>query len=127
MAALPLAVSWQGAALGNAGVLELDDRQRSELLLMIAQSLFMAALLSGHSLSWRGALAALALFSAQGLLTTIPHASGDAMIRGALAMVYLGTAITLVMVDRARLHALVGVSSSNPASLRRREVGSVRK
>ena len=88
--------------------LELTARQRTELLLMASQSVFLVALLSKLSVSWKGALALASLFVAEWLLVAIQPNKDATLIQGAFSALYLGTAAIMFLADRSRLGLLAG-------------------
>ena len=103
---LPLVVLAHSLMLGDIAPLTLDERQRSELLLMASQSLFLVAVLSGMAISWRSALAMLGLLSLQWLPSALQPDNDATVMRGMLSLLYLGAAILLIVLDRKRLRAL---------------------
>lgn len=92
---LPIAFSISGETLGG---LPMDGRQREEVLLTAAQSLFAVAILVSLSLSRREAAALFALFAVQ---FVIPHQQ----VRIVIAIVYLALAIALLARERRDLAA----------------------
>lgn len=88
VAMLPLVYSF---ALGRPDGLPLDSRQRAEILLTAAQSLFALSLLVGLRLSLLGAVALFALFMVQAVLPDT---------RGAVTLAYL--ALTPIALFRGR-------------------------
>ena len=104
VAMLPLVYSF---ALGRPDALPLDSRQRAEILLTAAQSLFALSLIVGLRLSLLGAATLFTLFAVQAALPDT---------RGAVTLAYL--ALTPIAVFRGR-RALSSVLSS----LRRRRPG----
>lgn len=88
VAMLPLVYSF---ALGRPDGLPLDSRQRAEILLTAAQSLFALSLLVGLRLSLVGAVALFALFMVQAVLPDT---------RGAVTLAYL--ALTPIALFRGR-------------------------
>lgn len=104
VAMLPLVYSF---ALGRPDALPLDSRQRAEILLTAAQSLFALSLIVGLRLSLLGAATLFALFVVQAALPDT---------RGAVTLAYL--ALTPIALFRGR-RALSSVLSS----LRRRRPG----
>lgn len=108
MALLVVSPFMSGLVSDSSGVMELTSRQRTELLLMASQSIFLVALLSRLSLSWKGALAMALLFAVEWLLVGV-HPDKDAvLIQGAFSAIYLGTAVVVFLADRSRLGLLAG-------------------
>ncbi len=93
IAMLPLVYS---VALGRPDVLPLDDRQRDEVLLTAAQSLFAVTLLLDLRLSLVGAGALFALFVTQMILPET---------RGALTVVYFVLTAVALALSRRRIRA----------------------
>jgi cation:H+ antiporter len=86
--------------------LPVEPRQRKELLLTAAQSVFAVATLSSLSLSTRGALALLVLFFAQFILAAAPiPVEGVEML--ALSALYLIVAAAILLRDRQAIPALL--------------------
>ncbi|MBI4295027.1 MAG: sodium:calcium antiporter [Chloroflexi bacterium] len=93
---LPLAYT---VSLGGVASLPLDARQVEEVLLTAAQSAFALVLLGRMSLSRRGALVLLALFSTQLVLV-------NPVVRYGYSAVYLAAALVLLLADRDRRRGL---------------------
>jgi cation:H+ antiporter len=97
VAMLPLVYSF---ALGRPDALPLDSRQRAEILLTAAQSLFALSLIVGLRLSLLGAATLFALFVVQAALPDT---------RGAVTLAYL--ALTPIALFRGRRGLLSALSS----------------
>jgi cation:H+ antiporter len=91
---LPLVYS---VALGKPAALELDDRQREEILLTAAQSLFAVALLLDLRLSLKGAGILFGLFTLQ---LAIPE------IRLEVSVAYFALTVVALVISRRRLGAV---------------------
>ena len=109
LGSLPVAFFVHGFLTGDVGSLPLDDRQRSELLLAAAQSLFTVMLLAKTTVSLKGAFALLALFLLQAALSTIQSPVDSPFAPTLLAAVYVASATALVSRDPARLHTLLNM------------------
>jgi cation:H+ antiporter len=97
---LPIAFA---IASGSTHGLPLAPRQREELLLTAAQSVFALAVLVNRSLSNREALGLFSLFWAQFILGAIVPAQWHGKERVVVSVVYLALALRTFLVDR---HAL---------------------
>ena len=120
LGALPIVTLISGLTLGDAEALTLTDHQRMEILLTATQSLFVVAVLSGLKVSWRSALGMLALFLAQSLLSAFQPDKDATLVQGLFSVIYLSTAIAIIIGDRARLSVLTGVIPINMGRLHSR-------
>ena len=104
VAMLPLVYSF---GVGGPSALPLDQRQRDEILLTAAQSLFAVALLLNLRLSLTGAGTLFGLFVAQMLFPDL---------RGAVTVIYfVGTAVVLVRTRRSALRAFAWIRGGGGA------------
>ncbi len=88
---------------GSAAALPLDERQRDEVLLTAAQSLFAVVLLASLTLSWKGALLLFLLFITQLFFT-------DPVVRHYYSFLYLALTVALLVFSpllRRRTFALI--------------------
>ena len=100
--------------------LPVEPRQRKELLLTAAQSVFAVATLSSLSLSTRGALALFGLFWTQFVLSAVvPDAENGAELV-LVSMVYLAAAGVILLRDRRAVPALLRDGFQTPHSKLRR-------
>ena len=106
LGSIPLVYHLHGLILGDGVSLVLDDRQRSELFLAAAQSLFVVVLFGKVTVSPKNALLLLALFVIQAL-TALQPVGQMTLARPLLAAVYLGAALWLIHRDRTSLRALL--------------------
>ena len=120
LGALPIVTLISGLTLGDAEALTLTDHQRMEILLTATQSLFVVAVLSGLKVTWRSALGMLALFLAQSLLSAFQPDKDATLVQGLFSVIYLSTAIAIIIGDRARLRVLTGVIPINMGRLHSR-------
>lgn len=90
---------------GQVAALPLDARQREEVFLTAAQSVFGVALLLSRRLSWQGALALLVLFLSQLALDFLLQGNESRTIRVLTAMgwLYIALAVGLLFWNRAYL------------------------
>ena len=107
LGSLPLASLAHGITLGEGGSLALDDHQRSELLLISAQSVFIVVVLAKMTVSLKGALALLGFFLLQAAMSAMQLGGQWTAVQTPLAAVFLGAAVAVVYRDRARLQALL--------------------
>ncbi len=96
-------------ALASGGVsgLPVEPRQREELLLTAAQSVFAVATLASLSISLREAGFLMGLFFAQFILGGMAPPAWQGTERVAIAVVYLVLAAVILVQDRRRLPALL--------------------
>ena len=106
VASLPLAYLAHGLLLGEPGTLVLDPRQRSELLLTGAQSLFGIVVLSRMRLSWWAALLLLGIFLTQLTLSIVYGGEHLRLTRDLFSLLYLTLVVGLLLGDRGRIRAL---------------------
>jgi cation:H+ antiporter len=95
------------AASGTLQGLPVETRQREELLLTAAQSVFAVATLASLSISLREAALLLTLFFAQFVVGALVPAAWHGIERIAVSVVYLILAIGIIVRQRHHLPALV--------------------
>jgi cation:H+ antiporter len=107
LGSLPVAYFLNGFILGDGATFALDDRQRSELLLTSAQTLFLIVVLARMKVSIKGALALMALFTLQAALSALAPGTQSTLAQTIPAAVYLSAATALIYRDRSRLQLLL--------------------
>jgi len=94
-------------ASGSTGGLPVEPRQREELLLTAAQSVFAVATLSSLSISVGEAALLFGLFFAQFLIAGLLPPEWHGVERLGVSVVYLVLAALIIARDRQRLPALL--------------------
>jgi cation:H+ antiporter len=106
VAILPVLMFSGSIVSGNMDLVWLQDGQRLDVLLTASQAVFAVALMSGESVSRRGALVLFALFAGELTLGSLQPGGDASLVRGLFALIYLAGAVVIFLMDRSRLRAL---------------------
>ncbi len=117
LAAIPLVYLVRSTALGEAESLPLDDRQRTELLLAAAQSVFLVVLLARMVATLRTAIMLFGLFLLQLVLSAVQPGGQVTLTQTLLAGGYIGGSLLIMLADRARLQVMLDALPTQGISL----------
>ena len=110
LGSLPLVSLVQGVVASDITSLALDERERSELLLMCAQTVFLVVAMARMTVSVKAAVSFLALFFAQAVLSLLQLDGQSTLAQTVPASVYVAASVGLIAHDRGRLQALVALA-----------------
>lgn len=121
LAVIPLLYLARTAALGEADSFVLDDRQRTELLLAAAQSVFLVVLLARMVATRRAAAVLFGLFLVQLVISAVQPGGQVTLVQTLLAGSYIGGSLFIMLFDRSRLHVMLDALPTEGIKLFRKD------